>query len=159
MLVLEEQVAGGGGFTHEVGEHAVLHIEVVIDFRAAVVGVGREGVPDAAFDEFCVANNAVAMAIPEKSQRQSMAQPADLQDAGKALLPAWGSKWEDMGTSRVNRLTCNRQTRRATSCLSRLAGYFQENSPVSFFLTLFGPRTEHDPRHKDGAETGLGVVV
>ena len=105
------------------------------------------------------ANNAVAMAIPEKSQRQSMAQPADLQDAGKALLPAWGSKWEDMGTSRVNRLTCNRQTRRATSCLSRLAGYFQENSPVSFFLTLFGPRTEHDPRHKDGAETGLGVVV
>jgi hypothetical protein len=37
------------------------------------------------------------MAMPGKSQRQSMAQPAKLRDAGKALLPAWGSKWEDIG--------------------------------------------------------------
>ena len=43
------------------------------------------------------ANNAEAMAMPEKSQRQSMAQPAELRDAGKALLPVWGSKWEDIG--------------------------------------------------------------
>jgi hypothetical protein len=43
------------------------------------------------------ANNAVTMAMPRKSQRQSMAQPAKLRDAGKALLPAWGSKWGDIG--------------------------------------------------------------
>jgi spermidine synthase len=58
--VAQEQVAGGGGFAHEVGEHAVVHVEVMIDLAAAVVGVWREGVPDAAFGEFGEAHHELA---------------------------------------------------------------------------------------------------